>query len=556
MTDNAMTVATGRTDGVEGVGPGSYDVIVIGAGFAGLYAVHLLRDRGFRVRAFDQADGVGGTWFWNRYPGARCDVQSIEYSFSFDPAIEAEWEWTELMPAQPEIEAYLNFVADRLDLRRDIQLSTRIVSMTYDEVTAEWEVRTEPAGSYRARWVIAATGCLSEPLLPDIPGLDSFNGELLWTNRYPKEGFGFSGLRVGVVGTGSSAVQSIPIIAEEAAELFVFQRSAAYSRPADNRPLESGELDAVKADYATLRAKQKNSYAGLVSFGAVSFEGMVPPTRKILETPEEERVAVLEELGWGAPASWADVMFDLEANRAGTDLYARLVKGIVADPEVAEALVPHYPMGCKRQILDTGYFEAFNRPDVTLVDLRKDPLEEITPRGVRTRDRQFDLDVLVMATGFDAMTGALNRIEITGRRAQLLKAVWEEEGPVSYLGLAVAGFPNLFTITGPGSPSVLTNMVVSIEQHVEWITDALVSMRANGQRAMEAMPEAQSAWVDHAATLVAGTVRNSDACNSWYLGANVPGKRRIHMPYVGGLPAYRARCDEVAAAGYEGFSVS
>ena len=548
----------------ESTNPGSldhrrYDVIVVGAGFAGLYAVHLLRERGFRVRAFDKADGIGGTWYWNRYPGARCDVQSIEYSFSFDPAIQAEWEWTELMPAQPEIEAYLNFVADRLDLRRDIQLSTRVSSMNFDETECEWEVRTEEASGparYRARWVIAATGCLSEPLLPDIPGLADFAGPVLWTNRSPKEGFDFSGLRVGVVGTGSSAVQSIPIIAESARSLHVFQRSAAYTRPALNRPLRSGELDDVKADYATLRLKQKKSYAGLVSFGAVSFEGMVMPTRKILETPEEERMAVLAELGWGAPAAWADVMFDLEANRAGTELYAHLIKDVVASPEVADALVPHYPMGCKRQILDTGYFESFNQPHVTLVDLRKDPLEQITANGVRTRDHEVELDVLVMATGFDAMTGALNRMDIAGRDGRRLKQVWEDEGPVSFLGLGVAGFPNLFTITGPGSPSVLTNMVVSIEQHVEWITECLEYMRSQGLRAIEAQVEAQSAWVDHAASLVAGTVRNSDACNSWYLGANVPGKRRIHMPYVGGLPAYRVRCDEVAAAGYEGFSLS
>ena len=538
---------------------GRHDVIVVGAGFAGLYAVHLLRERGFSVRAFDKADGIGGTWYWNRYPGARCDVQSIEYSFSFDPAIQAEWEWTELMPAQPEIEAYLNFVADRLDLRRDIQLSTRVVSMTYDETASEWDVVTDGStgvSRYRARWVIAATGCLSEPLIPDIPGLDDFAGTTLWTNRFPKEGFDFSGLRVGVIGTGSSAVQSIPIIAGAARTLHVFQRSAAYTRPADNRPLLPGELDAVKADYSTLRHKQKKSYAGLVSFGAVSFEGMVPPTRKILETPEEERLAVLAELGWGAPGAWSDVMFDLEANRAGTELYAHLIKDIVADSEVADALVPHYPMGCKRQILDTGYFETFNQPHVTLVDLRKDPLEEITSTGVKTRDHEFDFDVLVLATGFDAMTGALNRMQITGRGGRTLRQVWEEEGPVSFLGLGVAGFPNLFTITGPGSPSVLTNMVVSIEQHVEWITECLEFMRAGGQRSIEADPEAQAAWVDHAATLVAGTVRNSDACNSWYLGANVPGKRRIHMPYVGGLPAYRARCDEVAAAGYEGFRLS
>jgi cation diffusion facilitator CzcD-associated flavoprotein CzcO len=533
----------------------SYDVIVIGAGFAGLYSVHLLREAGFRVRALERADGVGGTWFWNRYPGARCDVQSIEYSYSFNKEIQQEWEWTELMAAQPEIEAYLNFVADRLDLRRDIQLSTTVTALTYDEAEDRWTVETDGGARFVARWVIAGTGCLSQPLEPAIAGLERFAGVTLYTNRYPKEGFDFSGYKVGVVGTGSSGVQSIPIIACQADHLVVFQRSAAYSRPADNRPLLPGELDAVKADYEALRVKERNAYAGLVAFGAVSFEGMKPPDRRILETPMEERLAVLDELGWGGPGAWADVMFDLEANRAGTELYGELLKRVVKDPETAASLVPHYPMGCKRQILDTGYFETFNRDNVTLVDLRRDPIEEVTPTGVRTRERFCELDVLVLATGFDAMTGALNNMDISGRGGRRLRDVWASEGPVSYLGLQVAGFPNLFTVTGPGSPSVLTNMVVSIEQHVEWIADCLVHLRSHGLRSIEAEPEAQAEWVDHAASLVQGSIRNSEGCNSWYVGANVPGKTRIHMPYIGGLPAYRAKCEEVAGAGYSGFTL-
>ena len=533
--------------------PRRFDVIVIGAGMAGLYAVHLLRERGFSVRALEKGDGVGGTWFWNRYPGARCDVQSIEYSYSFNKEIEQEWEWTELMPAQPEIEAYLNFVADRLDLRRDVQLETVVTALTYDEADATWLVETDGADRFVARWVIAATGCLSAPLEPEIPGLSSFAGVTLYTNRYPREGFDFTGLRVGVVGTGSSAVQSIPVIAEQAEHLHVFQRSAAYTRPANNRPLRPGELDEVKADYESLRVRQRAAFAGLVSFGAVSFEGLAPPTRRILDTPREERLAVLEQLGWTAPAAWADVMFDLEANRAGTELYGELVKREVDDPQVAASLIPHYPMGCKRQILDTGYFAAFNRDNVTLVDLRREPIVEVTPTGVRTHARDMGFDVLVLATGFDAMTGALNRIAIRGRDGRSLRDLWATDGPVSYLGLQVAGFPNLFTVTGPQSPSVLTNMVVSIEQHVEWITDCIDHLRAHGHRSIEADPEAQEAWVDHTASLVSGLVRASDACNSWYVGANVPGKKRIHMPYVGGMPAYRERCEQVVAAGYEGF---
>jgi cation diffusion facilitator CzcD-associated flavoprotein CzcO len=533
----------------------TYDVIVIGAGFSGLYAVYSLRQAGFSVRALEKADGVGGTWYWNRYPGARCDVQSIEYSYSFSKEIQQEWDWTELMPAQPEIEAYLNFVADRLELRKDIQLSTLVTAMTYNESQNQWTVETDQGEKFVARWVVAGTGCLSEPLEPNIPGLDTFAGTRLFTNRFPKEGFDFTGHRVGVIGTGSSGVQCIPMIAEAASHLYVFQRSAAYSRPADNRPLRPGELEAVKANYEELRVKQRDAFAGLVSFGAVSFEGLKPPERRILDTPMEERLKVLDQLGWSAPAAWADVMFDLEANRAGTELYGELIRRVVKDPEVAESLIPHYPMGCKRQILDSGYFETFNRDNVSLVDLRRQPIESITPTAVVTTQGSYEVEVLILATGFDAMTGALNRIEIRGRDGRLLRDVWSSEGPVSYLGLQVAGFPNLFTMTGPGSPSVLSNMVVSIEQHVEWITDCLVYLREHGFEAIEAEPQAQAEWVDHAASLVEGTIRNSEGCNSWYLGANVPGKKRIHMPYTGGLPAYRRKCDDVAAAGYAGFSL-
>ena len=535
--------------------PKRFDVVVIGAGFAGLYAVHLLRERGFSVRALEKGDGVGGTWYWNRYPGARCDVQSIEYSFSFSKEIEQEWDWTELMPAQPEVEAYLNFVADRLDLRSDIQLSTLVTALTYDEADTSWLVETDGADRFVCRWVIAATGCLSAPLEPDVPGLSSFGGVTLFTNNFPKEGFDFTGQRVGVVGTGSSGVQSIPVIAEQAEHLYVFQRSAAYTRPAENRPLLPGELDELKADYEDLRIRQRAAFAGLISFGAVSFEGMTPPTRRILDASREERLAALDEMGWNAPGAWADVMWDLEANRAGTELYGELVRREVRDPEVAAALVPHYPMGCKRLILDTGYFASFNRDNVTLVDLRTDPIVEVHQTGVRTEGRDIALDVLVMATGFDAMTGALKRIDIRARGRQL-REVWEAEGPISYLGLQVAGFPNLFTVTGPGSPSVLTNMVMAIEQHVEWITDCMCHLREQGLRAIEADGDAQNSWVDHAGSLVAGLVRASDACNSWYVGANVPGKKRVHMPYVGGMPGYRRKCEKVASAGYDGFKLS
>ncbi|MCW2539990.1 MAG: cyclohexanone monooxygenase [Frankiales bacterium] len=531
------------------------DALVIGAGVGGLYMLHKLREQGFNVRAVEMGDGVGGTWYWNRYPGARVDVESLEYSFSFSKEIEQEWDWTEIMASQPELERYINFVADRLDLRRDIEFQTKVISMTFDEATDRWLVVTDSGAQFDAQFVIAATGCLSAPLTPQIEGLDSFTGPVLYTNRFPKEGFDFTGLRVGLIGTGSSGVQTIPVVAEQASELFVFQRSAAYTRPAGNRPLAPGELDEAKADYENIRYRQRQTFAGTLRFGAVSVEGVTPPDRRILQTPLEQRIAVVDELGWGAPQAWADVLVDLDANKAGTELYAELIRRNVKDAQTAEALVPHYPMGCKRQIIDTGYFETFNKDHVTLVDLRKTPIERITPNGLQTTDGHYEFDVLYCATGFDAMTGALNRIDIRGRDGKLLRDEWRD-GPGSYLGLQVAGFPNLFTITGPGSPSVLANMIMAVEQHVDWIADCLTSLRDSGSRVIEAQAEAQQAWIEHAAALVEGELRASESCNSWYLGANIPGKVRIYMPYMGGLPAYRERCDSIAAAGYAGFAIA
>lgn len=530
-----------------------YDVIVIGAGFSGLYMLHTLRGMGLSARVLEMADGVGGTWFWNRYPGARVDVESIEYSFSFSDEIQQEWNWTELMPAQPEIEAYLNYVADKLDLRRDIQFETRVTSLTFDEESCEWAVETDVGDSFTAQFVVAATGCLSAPLEPDIKGLHRFEGVALYTNRFPREGFDFSGKRVAVIGTGSSGVQCIPVIAAQAGHLHVFQRSAAYTRPANNRPLRPGELEELKAEYDDIRARQRLAFGGALRFGSVVSNPDPPPTKKILETPMEERLQMIDEMGWLAPLAFADVMLELEANQAGAEMYAELVRRVVRDPEVADALVPHYPMGCKRPIIDTDYFETFNRDNVTLVDLRRDPITEITPTGIRTEQNSFDFDVIVFATGFDAMTGALNRIDIRGRDGRLLRDEWKSEGPVTYLGLQVAGFPNLFTITGPGSPSVLSNMVVSIEQHVELVGRCIAFLGDHGYRSIEATPEAQAEWVKHVATLVEGAVRTSPGCSSWYLGANVPGKQRVFMPYAGGLPTYRQKCEDVVAAGWEGF---
>ena len=530
------------------------DAVVIGAGFGGLYMLHKLRELGYRTQVLEMADGVGGTWYWNRYPGARVDVEGVEYSYSFSKEIEQEWDWSEVMPSQPELERYLNFVADRLDLRRDIQFCTRVTAATFDESTNTWSIDTDTGETFVAPFLIAATGCLSAPLTPNIEGIDSFAGITLFTNRFPKEGFDFSGKRVAVVGTGSSGVQTIPVVAEQASHLYVFQRSAAFTRPANNRPLPPEEMQAIRADYPALRQRQLQAFAGTLRFGAVTIMP-VDPDQTILTAPMEKRLDKIDELGWGAPWAWADVMLDADANRAGVELYGELIRRHVDDPDTAESLVPHYPIGCKRLIIDTGYFETFNRDNVTLIDLRKGGIERITRTGVQTAQGNFEVDVIVYATGFDAMTGALNRIDIRGRNGELLRDVWAG-GPRTYLGLQIAGFPNFFTITGPGSPSVLNNMVLGIEHHVDWIGDCLAYLRDNGCSAIEATPEAQDQWVEHVASLVTGTIRASEACNSWYLGANVPGKPRVYMAYVGGQPLYRERCTEIVAAGYEGFRLS
>ncbi len=526
-----------------------FDVVVIGAGFAGLYAIHKLREAGFTARAYEKGDGVGGTWFWNRYPGARVDIQSCEYMFTKFAELEQEWDWTELMPAQGEIERYLNFVADRLDLRRDIQLETAVTAMTYDDASATWAVETSTGERVVSKYVIAATGCLSAPIEPAIDGLRSFSGDTLFTNRFPKEGYDFTGKRVAVVGTGSSGVQSIPVIAAQAAHLTVLQRSAAYSLPSPNRKLNDGELAALKAEYPEIRKAQWESPIGSARFGAV-FQGQIE-LPNILDTPWEEQLQRVDALGVLAAFVWNDVRTDIEANRAAVRLYGEAIKRIVHDPETAEDLVPHYPFGCKRIIIDEGYYPTYNRDNVRLVNLRKHPIEKVVPQGIQLDDELIEVDVIVYATGFDAMTGSLSRIDIRGRDDRRLAAEWKES-PRAYLGLQVAGFPNLFTVTGPGSPSVLTNMVTSIEHHVEWITECISHLRDNELRTIEADAGAQDEWADHLITH-ATPIQVHDTCNSWYLGANVPGKTRTYMPYAGGLTVYMEQCAELTAAGYKGF---
>ena len=532
--------------GPAGRGQG-FDAVVVGAGFAGLFMLHRLRGLGLSVRVIEAGDGVGGTWFWNRYPGARCDIESLEYSYQFSEELQQEWEWTERYASQPEILRYLNHVADRFDLRRDISFGVRVEAAHFNEQAGRWSLSTSDGGRVSARWCVMATGCLSRPNLPRIAGMETFGGATYHTARWPHEGVDFTGRRVAVIGTGSSAVQSIPIIAGQADRLLVFQRTATYSVPAHNRPLTPEEQQRVKADYAAFR--RRNSEA----FGASWFD---PNDACALEVDAEERRRIYDAR-WaqgGLPflGAFADLIVSQEANETAADYVRGRIREVVKDPATAELLSPRQVLGCKRLCFDTGYYQTFNRPNVTLLDARNDPIEEITPAGVRTATAIHEVDDIVFATGFDAMTGALAAIDIRGRGAEPLAAHWEA-GPRTYLGLAVAGFPNLFIVSGPGSPSVLTNMAVSIEQHVNWIADCIGDLEAQGLGLIEATPTAQDGWVAHVNEVAASTLYPT--CNSWYLGANVPGKPRVFMPCPG-FPDYVARCEEIVAAGYEGFALA
>jgi cation diffusion facilitator CzcD-associated flavoprotein CzcO len=531
------------------------DAVVVGAGMAGLYSLYHLRELGFTAVVLEQGSGVGGTWFWNRYPGARCDVPSLEYSFGFSEELEQEWEWSEIFPPQDELERYFNHVADRFDLRDDIRLNTRVVSATFDETDEYWTVETDGGDRITARYCIMATGCLSKPMVPDVPGADTFHGEAFQTSLWPRDGVDLSGKRVGLVGTGSSGVQSTPELAAVAEHLYVFQRTPTYTWPSFNGPLDPEVQRETKRNYRDLRRGQRANPGGVVgSTGAIILQ--MAEDQKILEATEEERMAVVERLGFGASRAWSDLATDPEANEAGAELFRIMVRRTVADPDIAEALSPRgYPIGCKRPVVDSYYFETFNRDNVTLVDLRKGGIERVTETGIQTAQGNFDLDVIVWATGFDAMTGALLSIDIRGRECLSLRDTWEH-GPRTLLGLQTAGFPNFFTITGPGSPSVLANMVVCVEQHVEWIGACLSYLREHGCTTIEATEAAQDEWVEHVNKVANGTMFTAPTCNSWYLGANIPGKERVFMPYVGGLNRYIEKADEVAASGYECFALS
>jgi len=524
------------------------DVVVVGAGFAGLYLIHRMNQAGMRVRCYETGTDVGGTWYWNRYPGCRCDVESMEYSYDFDDDLQQEWVWTEKYATQPEILRYAQHVADRFGLRSHIGFQTRVERADFDEAAGRWTITADDGSTTSTRFLVMATGCLSSANMADIEGRDSFEGTLVHTGRWPHEGVDYAGKRVGIIGTGSSGIQAIPVIAATAGHLTVFQRTAQFTIPARNGPLDPDEQAAVKAEYNELRARNRQMFG---AFGAKYQR----PLANALDTEEaafrEEMEFLWERGGTMFLSSFRDVMRSPDANRMVGDFVRDKIAELVDDPETAAKLTPDGLIGCKRLVIDTDYYVTYNRDNVTLVDVgeRGEPITRITPAGVQVGDVHHDLDVLIFATGFDAMTGSLLRIDIRGRDGRRLADAWEA-GPVTYLGLGVHGFPNLFTITGPGSPSVLANMIVGTEQHVDWITDCILHMRDHGYDVIEAEADAVDAWVAHVNAVADRTI--FPTCNSWYVGANIPGKPRVFMP-LPGFPAYVQRCDAVAANGYEGF---
>jgi cyclohexanone monooxygenase len=554
---------------------GRPDVIVVGAGFAGMYALHRLRKQGLEVQVLEAGTDVGGTWYWNRYPGARCDVPSLEYSFGFSEELEQEWDWPEVFSAQPDILGYANHIADRFDLRKDVQFNTRVVGIDYQAADNVWRLTTEQGERFEAQFCIMATGCLSVPNKPELPGAASFAGLELHTGLWPKEPVDLSGKRVGIIGTGSSGVQAIPELAKQADQLYVFQRTPVYTVPANRKAMRAAVQQEFKDNYREIRERQQNNAGGVSNFRPFKSANTHTPrphrdprsTRdprdrsmrggnNIKDLTHEERRTRIAERGLNELLGFRDVYTDPEANEIANELFREVVGHLVHDPDVAEHLRPKdYGLGCKRQVLDRDYYDTFNRNNVTLVDLYDTPIETVTNDGIRTSAEHYELDVLIYATGFDAMTGALLKANITGRDGLSLAEKWQY-GPVTYLGLQMRGFPNLFTVTGPGSPSVLCNMLVAIEQHVNWIGDCIDYLRGARLDTIEPTDEAEQEWIVHVNEVAEGTMYTTPSCNSWYLGANIPGKPRLFMPYVGGYPRYKARCDEAAANGYEGFQLN
>ncbi|RSY82030.1 NAD(P)/FAD-dependent oxidoreductase [Sphingomonas koreensis] len=525
-----------------------FDVVVIGAGFAGVYLLHRLRSDGYRVRVFEAGSNVGGVWYWNTYPGARCDVESLQYSYSFDDTLDDDWQWSERFATQPEIHAYIEFVAERFDLKRDIVFNTRVEQARFDNEAGVWTVGTQDGSSVTARWVVMATGSLSSSRLPDIKGRDDFRGETFHTGQWPREGVDLSGKTVGVIGTGSSGIQAIPEIAKMAEQLYVFQRTPHFTVPARNAPLSEETLSHWNRDRRELRAKVLTTRSGVLhDYGPSPADAVA----------EEERLREYEARwqkgGTNFMYAYNDIMQNEATNEEAADFIRRKIREVVKDPVTADRLTPtDYPLGAKRICVDTDFWATFNRPNVELISLRETPIDHINETGVKTVDKQYDVDVLIFATGYDALTGSLTRIDIRGADGTSLKDAWSA-GPYTYLGLMTANFPNMFIVTGPGSPSVLSNMVVSIEHDAKWIADALNYLREQGATRMETTEDSQRAWMGHVRELAEGTLYYKG--NSWYLGANVPGKPRVFMPYLGGLDVYQAKCAQVAREGYTGFVI-
>ena len=526
------------------------DAVVVGAGFSGMYQLYKLRELGLSVQVFEAGSDVGGTWYWNRYPGARVDIESMAYSFSFSDELQQEWEWSEKYSPQPELLRYAQHVADRFDLKRDIAFDTRVASAHYDEENSEWLVTTECGRRVRARYLVMATGVLSASKTPDIPGRDRYQGEAYQTGLWPHEGVDFSGKKVAVIGTGSSAVQAIPMIAEEAAELVVYQRTATFTTPARNHELDPIKTAEIKANYGEYRATQRLNVLGVVDERKME---------RTFDVSAEERASRFTE-GWesgllpGMMFQFSDLQVEQAANDEVSNYIRDRIRSTVQDPQTAEDLLPNdYPYGTKRPCIDTNYYETFNRDNVSLINLRRTPIETIIEDGIRTSEGTKTFDAIVYATGFDAMTGPLMRVDIRGRGGRKLQNCWSD-GPRSYLGIAIHGFPNLFTITGPSSPSVLSNMLVSIEQHVDWVSACIEWMREEGKSSIEPSDDAEREWAEHTAQLADLTLYPK--ANSWYMGSNVPGKPRMFLAYVGGVGAYRLICDQVAASGYHGFETA
>ncbi|WP_157546521.1 NAD(P)/FAD-dependent oxidoreductase [Mycobacterium sp. IS-1742] len=524
------------------------DAVVVGAGFAGLYALHRLRSQGLRVRVFEAAPDVGGTWYFNRYPGARCDVESVDYCYSFSEELQQEWNWSEKYATQAEILRYINWVADKLDLRSGITFNTKVTSAVLDEDTLQWTVKTDTGEVLNTRFCIMATGPLSAALTPQFPGLDTFAGDIYHTADWPHEDVEFTGKRVAVIGTGSSGIQSIPIIAEQAAQLYVFQRTPNYSVPAGNRPLTEEDVAAVKANYDERRQLSWRSGGGSPH--------IAHPKLTMEVTPEERRAAFERRWELGGvlfSKTFRDQMIDPQANDEARKFYEEKIRAVIDDPAVADLLIPNdHPIGTKRICTDTNYFQTFNRSHVELISVRKTPIESVDPDGINTSDAHYDVDAIVLATGFDAMTGALAKMDIVGRGGERLADDWRD-GPRTYLGLGVDGFPNLFIVSGPGAPAVLANMVLHAEAHVNWIADCIDYLDRHGYAAIEATPQAVDDWGAELSRRAEATLFTQ--ANSWYMGANVPGKPRVFMLFIGGFGVYLDICAEVAAAGYKGFEL-